>query len=328
MLTYALILALLFLLELLYFRVALRLGIVDRPNLRSSHTHVTLRGGGIVFVLGMWLYSAFYGFPYPYFLAGLTAASAVSFADDVRSVPNKVRLCVHFASMLLLFADWGILSPGSWWAVLPALVLCVGIMNAYNFMDGINGITGGYSLAVLLPLWWADRSLGFVDPRLLVVAVLGVLVFCFFNFRRRARCFAGDVGSIGIALVVVFALGRLILQTGDFTYILLLAVYGVDSVLTIVHRLLLREDLGKAHRKHAYQLMANELGLPHVAVSSVYMCLQLAVSCGLLLLPPGAARWWYLLAVVAALSLAYVAFMRKYYHLHEEYLARRESGGK
>ena len=141
MLTYALILALLFLLELLYFRVALRLGIVDRPNLRSSHTHVTLRGGGIVFVLGMWLYSAFYGFPYPYFLAGLTAASAVSFADDVRSVPNKVRLAVHFASMLLLFADWGILSPGSWWAVLPALVLCVGIMNAYNFMDGINGIT-------------------------------------------------------------------------------------------------------------------------------------------------------------------------------------------
>ena len=76
--------------------------------------------------------------------------------------------------------------------------------------------------------------------------------------------------SVGAAFIVVFVLGLLIMRTGDFTYIVFLAVYGVDSVLTIVHRIMLRENLGEAHRKHAYQLMANELGMEHTVVSTIY----------------------------------------------------------
>lgn len=312
------IVAILVTLELVYFYIANKCNIIDKPNLRSSHTSITLRGGGIIFLLGAWLYAAFYGFNYPWFLVGLTAIAGISFVDDVHAVPNKIRLVVHFVSIFLMFHDFGILNMDTWWITLLALILCVGIINAYNFMDGINGITGAYSLAVLLPLLYVDQSLHFIDANFLIVAILSVLVFCFFNFRKKAKCFAGDVGAVGIAFIVLFALGKLILQTGDFSYILFLVVYGADSILTIIHRILLHENIGEAHRKHAYQLMANELKIPHVAVSSIYMAIQLLVSFGLILLPVN--QWAYFSGVLVLLIILYVAFKKKYYHLHEEYL--------
>lgn len=315
---YVIILVLLFVVELFYFRIADKCNIIDKPNFRSSHTSITLRGGGIIFLVSVWIWAAFFGLSYPWFLIGLTAIAGISFVDDIHSVPNRIRLIVQFVAMLLMFQDFGILNLESWWMIVIALILCVGIINAYNFMDGINGITGGYSLAVLLPLIYLNTTLDFVENSFLVVVLMGVLIFNFFNFRKKAKCFAGDVGSVGIAFIVLFALGKLILLTGDFTYILLLAVYGVDSVLTIIHRLLLHENIGEAHRKHAYQLMANELKIPHVMVAAIYMCLQLAVSFGLILLP--ANHWIYFMVVLPLLCVVYVLFKKKYYYLHEEYL--------
>ncbi len=320
---YAIILVLLFVVELFYFRIADKYNIIDKPNLRSSHTSITLRGGGIIFLVSAWIWAAFFGLSYPWFLIGLTAIAGISFVDDIHSVPNRFRLIVQFVAMLLMFQDFGILNPESWWMIGIALILCVGIINAYNFMDGINGITGGYSLAVLLPLVYLNTTLDFVENRFLVVVLIGVLIFNFFNFRKKAKCFAGDVGSVGIAFIVLFALGKLILLTGDFTYILLLAVYGVDSVLTIIHRFLLHENIGEAHRKHAYQLMANELKIPHVMISTIYMCLQLAVSSGLILLPVN--HWGYFVVILSILSVVYVLFKKKYYHLHEAYLISLEN---
>lgn len=313
-----LIIVVLFVSELLYFQIADKCNIIDKPNLRSSHTTIVLRGGGIIFLIGAWIYTAFYGFTYPWFLLGLTAIAGISFMDDIHSIPNKFRLMVQFAAMFLMFHELNMLNVDSWWMVIFGLILCVGIINAYNFMDGINGITGGYSLAVLLPLICLNRSLNFIDRHFLIVAVLSVCVFCFFNFRKKAKCFAGDVGSIGIAFIILFALGKLILQTENPIYILFLAVYGVDSVLTICHRIILHENIGKPHRKHAYQLLANELKTPHVVVSSVYMILQAAVSFGLIFLPVN--QWLYVILVLTVLSGVYVAFIKRYYHLHEEYL--------
>ena len=201
--------------------------------------------------------------------------------------------------------------------------------NVINFMDGINGITAGYSLAVLIPLLLLSRDLEFIEESFLVVAILGVLVFCIFNFRPKgkAKCFAGDVGSIGIAFIMLFALVRLIFQTGDMTYMILFMVYGIDGVSTAIHRMMLHENLGQAHRKHAYQIMANELKIGHVKVSLLYMVMQLAVSLGFIYLCPNtiAAHWIYGLSCVAIAVIAYVAFMKKYYHLHEEYLASLEA---
>ncbi len=316
--TYAIIFVLLLLLELAYFRVADRFNIIDKPNLRSSHTSVVLRGGGIIFLFGAWLFWSFFGQQYSWFILGLTLVGLVSFADDVRSLPDSLRLVVQFAAMFMMFYQFGILNLHDWWIVLAALVVCVGIINAYNFMDGINGITGGYSLAVLLPLMYLDARLGFVDMSYLCVVGLSLVVFCIFNFRRKARCFAGDVGSISIAFILLFALGRLILQTGDVSYLVFLAVYGVDTVLTICHRIRLHENLGEAHRKHAYQLMANELRIPHTAVSALYAALQLAISAGFVFLPVN--HYVYFAAVIVVLSAAYILFMKKNYYLHEQYL--------
>lgn len=316
---YAIITGLLILLELAYFRVADRCNIIDKPNQRSSHTAVTLRGGGIVFLFGVWLYAAFFGMQYIWFLIGLTLIGGVSFIDDIHSLPDSVRLVAQFLAMFLMFFQFGILNLSDWWMVIVALIVCVGIINAYNFMDGVNGITGGYSIAVLLPLIYLNNRFGFISMPFLYVTGLSLVVFCFFNFRKRAKCFAGDVGSISIAFIVLFALGRLILATGDFAYIVFLAVYGADTVLTICHRIMLHENLGQAHRKHAYQLMANELKMPHVLVSSLYMSLQLLISAGLIFIPVNG--YIYLGIIILLLAAGYIIFMRRFYRLHEAYLA-------
>ena len=318
---YLLIAVILLAAELLYFKVADKFNIIDKPNLRSSHTSITLRGGGVVFLFGVWLYAVFFGLSYPWFLLGLTLVGLISFVDDIHSLPDSLRLVVQFVAMGLMFYQFGILNWHDWWIVIVALIVCVGIINAYNFMDGINGITGAYSLAVILPLMYLNQSMAFISMPFLIVVALSILVFCFFNFRKKAKCFAGDVGSISMAFIVLFALGLLILKTEDFSYIVFLAVYGADAVLTIVHRIMLHENLGQAHRKHAYQLMANELKMPHVEVSTIYMLLQLAISAGLIFLPIN--HYVYLGIVIAVLAIAYVAFMRKYYHLHAEYLASK-----
>lgn len=320
--TYAVIFIMLVLLELVYFRVADRFNIIDKPNLRSSHTSVTLRGGGIVFLFAAWIYAAFFGLQYGWFLFGLTLIGLISFVDDVHSLPDSLRLVVQFIAMFLMFYQLDILSWDDWWIVLIALIVCVGITNAYNFMDGINGITGGYSLAVLAPMIYLNFKDGFIDMSYLYIIGLSLIVFCFFNFRKKARCFAGDVGSITIAFILLFALGKLILRTGDFAYIVFLAVYGADAILTICHRIRLHENLGEAHRKHAYQLMANELKIPHVEVSLIYMAMQLSISFGMIFCPVN--HYIYLGLTVIVLLAAYLIFMKKNYHLHESYLKSKQ----
>ncbi len=269
MLRYGLIAVVLVLMELLYFLLADKFNIIDKPNERSSHSTVVLRGGGIIFLLGVLLWSVFFSCHYIWFLVALTIAAGVSFIDDIKSLPDSVRLLCQFSAMALMFYQLDILHPDMWWIVILALIVCVGASNVINFMDGINGITGAYAMASLIPLFLLNRVLFFIYESLIVVVVLANMVFCYFNFRPRgkAKCFAGDVGSMGIAYILLFMIGALIMKTGDVTYLIFLLVYGVDGCLTICHRIMLHENLGKAHRKHVYQLMANELKMSHITVS-------------------------------------------------------------
>lgn len=345
-LTYGIIFVILLVLELVYFKIADKFNIIDKPNERSSHSSIVLRGGGIIFLLGAWVWSIAFGFQYPWFLLGLTLVAGVSFIDDIHSLPDSVRLVVQFTAAALAFYQLGMLS-GEWFKthgilvggllILLALIVYVGATNVINFMDGINGITAGYALAVLLPLLaincgfkFQDSDLNelqgvYFDHSLAVVTILSVLVFCIFNFRPkgRAKCFAGDVGSIGIAFIMLFLIGKVIIATGDLTYLIFLLVYGVDGVLTICHRIMLHENLGEAHRKHTYQLMCNELKIGHVKVSMLYMVMQLLVSLGFIYVCPDnvLCHWMYLIGAFVVLAVAYVLFKKKYYHLHEEYLA-------
>ena len=280
MATYFIIFILLLLVELIYFCIADKYNIIDKPNERSSHSTIVLRGGGIIFLIGVWVWSVFFGFQYPWFLVGFTLVAGVSFVDDIHSLPDYVRLVAQFMAAAMAFYQLGILHWSMWWIVLLALIVYVGATNIINFMDGINGITVGYSLAVLVPLAVVNMKSNYVEQSLIISTILASLVFCIFNFRPKgkAKCFAGDVGSIGIAFIMLFLLGNVIIKTGDITWLIFLLVYGVDGCLTIVHRIMLHENLGEAHRKHAYQLMANELKIGHVKVTLLYMVLQLIVS--------------------------------------------------
>ena len=343
---YIIIAVLLLAAELVYFKIADKCNIIDKPNERSSHSTIVLRGGGVIFAISMLIWQIWLMIQgewltvgqYLPFISGLIIICGVSFWDDVKSLPDSVRLVAQFLSMGL--AAWcmiqgaGLMALDWYWLVLigfVALIVFVGATNIINFMDGINGITAGYALAVLVPLTIKNETLniksgeGFIEASYLIVAIIGVLVFCIFNFRPKgkAKCFAGDVGSIGIAFIMLFALGRLIVKTGDITYLIFLLVYGVDGCLTIIHRIMLHENLGEAHRKHAYQLMANELKMSHVVVSLLYMLLQLMVSLGFIYLCPNTvlAHWIYLIGAGIVLAILYILFMRKYYYLHEAYLA-------
>ncbi len=313
---YIIMLILLWGAELFYFRIAATTGIVDCPNQRSSHVCTTLRGGGLVFYLGALGWFLTNGFLYPWFMAGLTLISLISFADDIRSVSQKVRLGVHLIAILLLFRQWdNFFLPG--WVIFFCVVVCLGVINACNFMDGINGITGGYSLVTLIALVYIHlKIVPFAEIGFIYTLILADLVFLFFNFRSQARCFAGDVGSVSMAFILLFLIGALMVQTRDVTWIVLLAVYGVDTVLTLVHRILLRERILQPHRKHLYQLMANELKIPHLMVSLIYMGVQVVVTVGYLYARVSGYTYTYVIAAVFLLGLLYLWFMKKYFHLH------------
>ena len=317
---YIIILVLLFLAELFYFRIADKCNIIDKPNERSSHTRITLRGGGIIFYFGVLAYFLTSHFEYPWFMLALTLITFISFVDDIRSTSQVLRLVFHFSAMAWMFYQWGLFSL-PWWTLFVALIVCTGIINAYNFMDGINGITGGYSLVVLVALAYINEAVvSFVEQDFILTVLCSVFVFNFFNFRKRAKCFAGDVGSVCIAFVLLFFIGKLVIRTEDFSWIILLAVYGVDSVLTIIHRLMLHENIGLPHRKHLYQIMANELKIPHMVVSSVYMLVQALVIIGYLLFQNNDYQnngYWYMGGAILLLSVIYILFMKRYFHLHK-----------
>ena len=342
--TYAIITAVLLLAELVYFKIADKCNIIDKPNERSSHSTIVLRGGGVIFPISILVWMAlqmvngewFMVKDYLPFVVGLVLICGVSFWDDVKSLPDSVRLMAQFVAMALMFwSMFGFQNSGfmvlDWYrrvaVIIVALIVCVGASNIINFMDGINGITGAYAMASLIPLYILNNGVngGFVDNSFIITMMLADVVFCYFNFRPRgkAKCFAGDVGSLGVAFILLFLIGCKVMQTGDITYLVFLVVYGVDGVLTICHRIMLHENLGQAHRKHVFQLMANELKMSHITVSLIYACLQLAISLGFIYLIPNniLAHWTYLLSSIVVLSVAYVLFKKKYYHLHEEYLA-------
>ena len=309
---YAAVFMLMLLAELLYFKLAVKYNIIDKPHHQSSHTGVAIRGGGIVFFLAFLLWSVVNGFPFVGGLLGLTVLAIVSFIDDIRSVSPMIRLVCQFIAILLMFYHSGLIQTPLY-AIFILSVACVGIMNICNFMDGINGMTGGYSLVVMLALLYVNMNVfRFTETSFLLYVIMAILVFNIFNFRRHAKCFAGDVGSLSMGFILVYLVLRLALNGHSMSWMIFLVVYGVDGGLTILHRILLRENLMKPHKKHAYQIMANELKMPHLQVSLIYMGIQ-AVCCAWFIAFP---NYYTFFAQIIILSAAYLLFMKKYYHLH------------
>lgn len=321
---YIILSALLVLLELGYFQFAKRFHIVDIPNDRSSHHTIVIRGGGIIFPLAMIVYSFCFQCHLPWLLLGVCVISIISFWDDIHSLPNYIRLCVQALAIGCICIQLSFMQSALWWLLPLVLFVGMGVVNMFNFMDGINGILGGYSAVVLLSLLGINQQILFTSNELLITLVIADMVFCFFNFRPsgHAQCFCGDVGALSIAFLIFYFLFQLVLTTHDVTWFVLIALFGMDTSLTIVHRILLHEHLGQAHRKHAFQLMANELHLSHILVSGIYMAVQAVISLVFIYWLPNTllAHAVYIVAVVLLLAAGYWIFMKKYYILHQTYL--------
>lgn len=288
------LLAINFLLINLFFHLAVRWKIVDTPNERSSHKDITIRGGGIIFPLAWLQYSVWNGFAEPFISLAVLLVAVISFVDDFKPQRPLVRLLFHVTAFLLVFHQLFLIESFGIIALIPVLILCIGILNAVNFMDGINGITvlyfGVYLASIWLLIqettgheipWWSLES-----PFVYLFASLAV--FAFYNLRRKAKTFAGDVGSVSVGiLMIVFLLSfgmnrqdpRASLdQVFNWQMIFFLAIYGIDAILTIVQRLIRKENIFKAHRSHLYQLLVNELGMSHLTVAGIYALLQLGLN--------------------------------------------------
>ena len=313
---YLLITLVLFLLELLYFKIADRYNIVDKPNHRSAHTEITLRGGGIIFWFAALLYFAQHLQNNYFFFAGISLVSLVSFWDDIQSLSNKIRISVHFLAISLIFYDLGVFESVHVIGVLVAYILAIGLINAYNFMDGINGITGLYTLVVMGSLLYVNQKIKvFIDADFIQYAMMASLVFLFFNFRKKAKCFAGDVGSIAIAFWVIYLVLKLILVTNSLVWLLFLAVYGVETVCTILHRLYLKENIFEAHRLHLYQVLSNEYKMQHRWVAAFYGIAQVVISVLVVVLYQKVSDILLFGLVIGPLLLIYCV---KFYLLHKK----------
>lgn len=296
--------------ELFYFKIADRYNIIDKPNERSLHTQLTIRGGGIIFWIASLLYFVSSDFEYPWFFLGVTAIAAISFADDVFTLSNRVRLPIQIISMGLMLFQLDVFSVFNPFLALLIWIVGVGIINAYNFMDGINGITGGYSSVVLLALWFVNNNhIKFINSNFIITLLLGLFVFNLFNFRKKARCFAGDVGSISIAFVVLFLIIKVSIVDQNPIYLLFLTVYGIDSIATIIQRLWLKQNIFKAHRLHLFQIIVHDFKLGHIPMALCYMICQAAI-CFVIIANLGCnatQQWSVALCTVLGSLLIYIA---------------------
>ena len=294
-----------------YFKIADKNSIIDKPNERSSHATVTIRGAGVIFPVMAALFLMTSGFQYPWFVLGMVTMGVLGFIDDLKNLSARVRTIIQLLALSTMFYEVGVFA-------LPILVIVAlyifvtGLINAYNFMDGINGITGLYTLSILIPVLFANNSfhIHFISNELLMVMIGACLVFLFFNLRKKAMCFLGDAGSVSIALLIAFIILSLSIHFEAWYFFVLMSVYGVDSILTIAHRLLRRERIFEAHRFHLYQLLANEEKWSHASVSVMYASIQLVANFSLWLLPE-TYRWPFAIGSVLLLSVVYI-FMKSH----------------
>ena len=260
--------------ELIYFKIADTYNIIDKPNSRSSHTSITLRGGGIIFPIAITIAFLLGYVSWAVTLAVILVA-VVSFIDDIKPLSQLPRFISHVIAVGLVFYELHLFYEPLW--LLPVVfVLLIGWVNAFNFMDGINGITVLYALAAIAT--FSFLPINEASLPLLITMGLSCLAFGIFNVRKKAKTFAGDVGSISMALFLGHFMIKTIIDSGQLGYILFFSVYGIDAIITIINRLLKKENIFQPHRSHLYQYLANEMGYSHILVSFIYAGFQLGIN--------------------------------------------------
>ncbi len=288
-LEYTLLTVLLFAFAATYMKVAGKFGIVDNPSHRSSHTRKTITGGGLIFFVAILLYFLFHGKVGFGYFAGLTMLALVSYADDIKAISVYPRFVMQVVAATLLLSqietdihiNFDELPYFHWTYSVALIVVIVGIFNLFNFMDGINGmlgITGIVLFSTLLIINNIVPNSQFIDNGYLIYVVIALGIFLFYNLRKQAHCFAGDVGAITLAFIAIYAVGLLMAKTENFVYIFLFAPYAIEAGYTIIQRIFLRQNIFQPHRIHLFQLLCNELRFSHTKISVVYGIGQLLIN--------------------------------------------------
>ncbi|MDR1761111.1 MAG: hypothetical protein LBR55_01530 [Bacteroidales bacterium] len=270
-------------------KLASKFGIVDNPTHRSSHVRRTVTGGGLVFVAAILLYLFSKDTLMPYYLAGLTILAVVSYADDIRAISVYPRFVIQVVAATLLLSQIELNIPLNfdelpyfhWTYSVVMVVVIVGIFNLFNFMDGINGMLGITGFVLFFTLLLVNNAVPdrhFIDNDYLIYVLLALGVFLFYNLRKQAHCFAGDVGAIVLAFISIYAVAMLIAETENFIYIFLFAPYAIEAGYTIIQRIFLRQNIFQPHRIHLFQLLCNELRFSHTKISIVYGICQMLIN--------------------------------------------------
>lgn len=283
-------------------------------------------GGGFVFPLSVFLlyalmYSSGYApvtqilasnEPCDIWLLGLLVVCCVSGLDDYRPQPIIPRLGAQIVAIGLLFWQFSYVLDNTlvpWWAVTIAAVFMIGFLNMWNFMDGINGITGCMTLASLIPLLVLSGPSVYLwgIPAMMIPATIAFLGF---NCRKKAACYAGDIGAISIAYILLFLWGSSLCLRWEFEVpawwsVVFFSVYIVDAGWTIVLRLSRHENIFKPHLNHAYQHLCHRRGWNPVAVSVGYSVAQLGISLAAFAEPVQECIYWYVAGVFVVLTGAY-----------------------
>lgn len=290
-------------LESIYIPLARRFHIGMHTAARRSARNFTPAGGGIIFPVAAAVFAATNPATasQPFFSAILLGAlilSCISFVDDVHSLPPVARLIIQFVVTGTIFSYF--LRPDMLDIYLIMVVSCVGLINAFNFLDGINGMLTLYAAVVIVTMIVAINTgeplhmpacgllAGFSTvgcTRLLCLILTSHAAFALFNFRTKALVYSGDVGSIFTGFVITAVLASICIGLRSMAPVAFVAVFAVDSALTIIHRLFEGEQIMQPHRRHLYQYFAHNLGKPHTAVSMTYAAVQAFINVGYFIIP-------------------------------------------
>ena len=315
-LSYTIVFLSLLLAGLIYYRVAKQFGIVDKPNHRSSHSRVTVRGGGIIFPLAVIFWWISHDFVNTWMVLGIVWISVVSFLDDMYTMSRKLRMVIQFLALSMAFYDLGVFESEAWWTLAVLYFVALGVINAINFMDGINGITGVYGLVFFGSLLAVNIYMPLFSESLIRYVILALLVFLLFNFRTDAKMFAGDIGSISLAYLMIYFLVQWYLSAHGWTIVFFLLIYGADSLITLVHRLIRGENVALPHRTHLYQILANQVKIDHVIVALIYSMIQFGVNFLLFIyprtIPDSLAGVGILIGTAAVYLLVKLPLLKKY----------------
>lgn len=254
--------------------------IYDVPNERSSHHKIVVRGSGIVLlvlnIIGVFFVNDVSDY---LLLGGLSIGVVTGFLDDYRSLKTSIRFLLYLSAILLILFGVAEIQNLPLIISLLTIIVLLGAVNTYNFMDGINGITAIYSLVFLFTSLFLFIQLNANDTTVVLYIYLAFFAaFFYFNFRKNALLFLGDSGSVSMGLLAAFVVVQLGQQLESWTPIVLLSVYGVDSVGTIILRILRKENIFKAHRSHLYQDLVHIKKWSHLQVSVFYGLLQLGIN--------------------------------------------------